>query len=267
MGHLEHAAETSPSRLPDDRAVAVTEKDRKVLWGRSGNRCAMCRHVLVAERTSEDREAVVGDEAHIAAQSPGGPRWGALAGGLGLDSYENLILLCRIHHKTVDDQPNHYTAAHLHQVKAEHEQWVESRLTDPELPSLHESIPGLLAMLPITTGAAVWQLIEGADAYLLSPPSDGEVQEDAVDLADEFLQLCRDYGDVHGNISDQGMRAVREAKRELQGYVSKLASHGLLVFGTHQLRRVPGTKPPLNFQVAVIRVLRGDDPGIRVVRE
>jgi hypothetical protein len=83
--------------------VSISDKDRKILWDRSGNRCALChRHILVAERTSADDAAVVGDEAHIAAQSLGGPRYGECARG-EIDSYENLILLCKTDHKRVDD--------------------------------------------------------------------------------------------------------------------------------------------------------------------
>jgi hypothetical protein len=58
------------------------------------------------------------------------------------------------------------------------------------------------------------------------------------------------------------MRAVREAKRELQSYVTRLADHGLLVFGSQQLRAVPGNDPPLHFRVAVIIVIRTDDADI-----
>jgi hypothetical protein len=245
--------------------VRVGDRDRRVLWGRSGNQCALCRRVLVEDRTEFDGESVVGEEAHIAAQSAGGPRAGQLAPAVDVDSYENLILLCRVHHKAVDDQPNHYTVERLREIKTEHEKGVKDRLTDVEYPSIHDPISGLLAMQALTTGAAVWQLIDGSEAYLLHPPSDSDVQEDAVDLADEFLQLCRDYGDVNGDISDQGMRAVREAKRELQGYISLLAGYGLLVFGTHQIRSVPGYNPPVTFRVAVITVIRAGEPGIAPV--
>jgi hypothetical protein len=98
--------------------VSISDKDRKILWGRSGNRCALChRHILVAERTSADDDAVVGDEAHIAAQSPGGPRYDECARG-EVDSYENLILLCKTDHKWVDDQPQHFTLARMRQIRA-----------------------------------------------------------------------------------------------------------------------------------------------------
>jgi tetratricopeptide (TPR) repeat protein len=122
--------------------VSISDKDRKILWGRSGNRCALCRRILVAERTSADNDAVVGDEAHIAARSPGGPRYGECPPDL-VDGYENLILLCKVDHKKVDDQSQHFTAARLRQVKAEHEAWVEHTLG--VLPVPHRDVVGVAA--------------------------------------------------------------------------------------------------------------------------
>ncbi len=52
----------------------ITDKDRKILWGRSGNRCAICKHELVIEATPNDAESVVGEECHIISGSPNGPR-------------------------------------------------------------------------------------------------------------------------------------------------------------------------------------------------
>jgi hypothetical protein len=42
-------------------------------------------------------------------------------------------------------------------------------------------------MIKLAIGTAVWNLVGGAEAYLLTPPSDGEIEPDAVELADEFL--------------------------------------------------------------------------------
>ena len=82
--------------------VPMSDRDRKLLWGRGGNRCAICRRVLVAERTDSDPEAVVGDEARMAARSPGGRRYGE-CDRAQVDAYENRLLLCKVHHKIVDD--------------------------------------------------------------------------------------------------------------------------------------------------------------------
>lgn len=107
--------------------MGISDKDRKILWARSGNRCALCRRVLVADRTMLDEEAIVGDEAHIAGRSQGGPRHGECDPGM-VDRYDNFILLCRVDHKKVDDQPLHYTVSRLKQFKAQHEAWVERAL-------------------------------------------------------------------------------------------------------------------------------------------
>jgi hypothetical protein len=69
--------------------------------------------------------------------SPRGPREGlATANALQRRSTgtTNLILLCRVDHKKVDDQPHHYTTARLRQSKAEHEAWVEHALGKTPLP-------------------------------------------------------------------------------------------------------------------------------------
>lgn len=224
----------------------------------------MCRQVLVADRTALDREAVVGEEAHIAAQSPGGPRYGQQP-GVAVDSYENLILLCRVHHKQVDVQEKHYTVALLLTLKAKHEQWVHERLEDLELPGLNDPIDMPLAMLALTSGEAVWHLVDGSHAYLFNAPPDGQVDAEVVDLADEFLQLCRDYGEIASEVKDRGMTAVREAQRSLQDYVTRLAGFGLLVVGARQKRQVPGYNPPVIFDVAIISVIRPEDYDIEVV--
>ena len=45
--------------------MAINDKTRKVLWGRSGNRCAICRRELVLDATTVDDVSVVGEECHI----------------------------------------------------------------------------------------------------------------------------------------------------------------------------------------------------------
>ncbi|MEW6276085.1 MAG: HNH endonuclease signature motif containing protein [Bacillota bacterium] len=100
--------------------MAISERTRKILWARSGNRCAICRCELVREEFATDPAAVVGDECHIISKKPGGPRYDPGV-KMELDSYDNLILLCKTHHKLVDDQPSRFTVEYLRMVKANHE--------------------------------------------------------------------------------------------------------------------------------------------------
>ena len=54
--------------------MAITDKTRKILWGRSGNLCAICRRELVMDATTKDDESVIGDECHMVAREINGPR-------------------------------------------------------------------------------------------------------------------------------------------------------------------------------------------------
>lgn len=88
--------------------MSILLKTHKLLWGRSGNKCAMpdCRNELIVDETETDNESIIGDEAHIIARSNDGPRGESEMSSEDRDKYDNLILLCRIHHKVIDDQPN-----------------------------------------------------------------------------------------------------------------------------------------------------------------
>lgn len=110
--------------------MAITERSRKMLWGRSAAICAFpdCPRCLIAEATPDDPDAVIGQECHIVAQAAGGPRADAGYDAAQLDDYTNLILLCRDHHGLVDAQPNTYTVETLQEYKRAHEAGVRDRL-------------------------------------------------------------------------------------------------------------------------------------------
>jgi hypothetical protein len=103
--------------------MAISDRTRSTLLIRAGGRCSLCQVLLVSEGTASDAPSVFGEVAHIVAQSPGGPRAGYIA---EVDGYDNLILLCSIHHKQIDDQPEHFTVERLRSIKLDHEAWVRA---------------------------------------------------------------------------------------------------------------------------------------------
>ncbi|WP_330182161.1 HNH endonuclease [Nocardia sp. NBC_01503] len=121
--------------------MTIEARDRKILWGRSHNLCAICRQPLVLEATATDRESVVGDEAHIVAQSGGGPRAGLIPAA-DLDKYDNLILLCKVHHKQIDDQPRFFNAEYLRELKAAHERWAAEKFDLPAADDVRQRSSG-----------------------------------------------------------------------------------------------------------------------------
>jgi hypothetical protein len=108
--------------------MSISLKTHKMLWGRASARCAFpeCRISLVEDATDTDDPALIGEECHIVASSPLGPRGEEPLASDQRDKYANLILLCRNHHKIVDDQRGKYSREILIEMKLNHELWVES---------------------------------------------------------------------------------------------------------------------------------------------
>lgn len=110
--------------------MSIGIKTRKMLWGRAANRCAHpeCKLELVMNETETDDESIIGDEAHIVAQKQNGARGDSNFPIEKIDKCGNLILLCKIHHKLVDDQFNTFSVEVLQDMKIEHENWVKEKL-------------------------------------------------------------------------------------------------------------------------------------------
>ena len=85
--------------------MAISARDRKILWAKAGNRCSYpgCWLELVLECGGPYTNAVLGEEAHIVSKKAGGPRGREDPPDGGLDSYGNFILLCPTHHTLIDD--------------------------------------------------------------------------------------------------------------------------------------------------------------------
>lgn len=110
--------------------MSLSVKDRKVLWARSGNQCAFpgCEQALVTSVPDIQTDVVLGEEAHIVATSPSGPRGDETPPTSGLHSYENVILLCPTHHTFVDSVPEMFTQDTLIGIKRMHENQIRSSI-------------------------------------------------------------------------------------------------------------------------------------------
>lgn len=114
--------------------MGISIKTRKMLWGKAANRCAYdeCKIELVMGENQTDDPSIVGEECHIVARELRGPRGDYDLQSDKRDLYNNLILLCNVHHKLVDDQPNTYSVEKLSEMKNVHEEWVNKSLNiDP----------------------------------------------------------------------------------------------------------------------------------------
>jgi len=243
--------------------MAISDKTRKILWARSGNRCAECRRQLVEEATRADAESVVGDECHIVSGQPQGPRYDANFPAARVDEPDNLILLCRVHHKMVDDQTQTYTVEALQKLKATHEAWVASTLNPSAHPleklrirRLKENIPAYL--LRLTYGRDILNIIQ--NSYAHSFDHDEPASENEAQLLAEFLQEAQDFGDLYREL--EAGDHVKAALR-MSALLQQLEGAGFWVFGGREIQRLEGgIGAPEAWPVVILHVRRSTSPEI-----
>lgn len=101
----------------NDGPCKPSAKTYNLLYAKSSNRCAFpgCKNPITFNQT------LVGNVCHIKAAKPGGPRYDPKQTNEGRHGYDNLLLMCSIHNKVVDDDETTYTVDRLKQMKADHE--------------------------------------------------------------------------------------------------------------------------------------------------
>ena len=201
--------------------MGITDKTRKILWGRSGNRCAYCKCLLVIDRTSQDDESVVGDECHVIAENEQGARGISDKTSEERDSYQNLILLCKVHHKMVDDQRETYTVQLLQKLKTDHEKWVRDTLEPSR--QTHKAIQ-LIKLPLIHNTKEIVQIV--ANAASLHTDYDTPENEHEMTLLKDFV------GEFEGLslLSDEQAYMV-EATFSIKTMLHKLEKYGYSIYG------------------------------------
>jgi len=170
-----------PDRNVGHRAIVL-------LWAHAGGMCSHpdCKMRLILEASGKDEVGIVGEVAHIIAASPRGPR-GRKKAPRTVNSDENLILLCRNHHATVDEHPETYPVDLLRSWKADHEAWVATVTT-------------------LAHGASQWTAIVQESAPLI------DVQEARAALGSGHRVVA--VAQLRGSPQRDGWQAVASAQRE-----------------------------------------------------
>lgn len=101
----------------------ITANVKQLVFAKAGCRCSFpgCNAVL-----STDSGTFIGQIAHIAAISPGGPRFSPHVDDA--DAEDNLIVLCPTHHELVDREPIVYHYDWLKTAKLNHERAIASAI-------------------------------------------------------------------------------------------------------------------------------------------
>ncbi len=211
------------------------------------------------EATDTDSEAVIGDECHIVAKEGSGPRGDSKFPEHELNSYSNLILLCKIHHKLVDDQPGAHTVDYLQKLKANHETWVRETLCYKQASPQSTNPPDRKDVLyRLISGKDVLNVLSHAQAYDFDH-DELETQAE-VDLVSEFLQNTQDWGEILADIeSGERVRIAFSLTRELR----TMEESGFIVFGGVSRRKIITNQGALDWAIASLRILRTNNPSIQ----
>lgn len=218
---------------------SIPVKDMKILCIRSGNRCAFpnCNIVLVEDKTEFDTESIVADMAHIKGEKSTTPRYDKSMSDKERNAYNNLILLCKIHHKKVDDQSNMYTVEKLLEMKDKHEKWVVDS-------TKKEIINVSFVELSAITKYLISGQSEISESYTIVPPKDkieknglsSEVESlitmgmTRVKQVAEFIDKCPDI-DFAENLK-QGFVSEYEILKNKQGLGGDDLFYALLDFAS-----------------------------------
>ena len=197
------------------------------MWGLSGNRCAICKEELFASGEVPEDSFNIGDECHIISKQKNGPRH--VSGLADYDIYENLILLCKNHHKEIDTLTTSYPEELLRYMKTNHENWVRKSLggsienDDLESPKL---------LRRITSGKELLNILDSAHGYRI------DYDEPETDEEHEYvggvLQTFTDYGDLTGMIApEQGQKV--QFSVELKKLLNALESKGYFLFAERKV--------------------------------
>ena len=129
---LEASGIGKPRVASSTRGLMISIRAQKTLWGRAAGRCSFpdCRLEVFFEEEASN-PAIIGENCHIVAEKDDGPRGDPNVPVDERNSYSNLILLCRNHHKVIDDLENgakSFPVEKLRDMKLAHEAWVREQL-------------------------------------------------------------------------------------------------------------------------------------------
>ena len=239
--------------------MPISDRDRKILWGLAANQCAMCRAELVQEEPS-GVHALVGDECHIVSPRADGPRGTAVPGPHPeLNVYANLILLCAVDHRRIDQLPDEFSVEALLSLKSAHELWQRTRGTEvgpTEVVLKRGASPYLRELL---TARDVLGIMVGAEESSLDHEDVVDAEEAA--LVGGFLQNVFDWSEIWEEI---GPAARVDATLVVKTELASLLEHGWRVFGSRTTGRLEGGVggQAIPWITAFLEVVRSDSQAI-----
>lgn len=190
--------------------MPISNRTSKTIWGQFAGRCAICREPLVYQ-TEAKNTSLIGEVAHIVGEQPGSARSNSMLTQTDRNSSDNLLLVCRKHHKIIDDQPGEYSVERLREIRSDHIDWVNASLTQP-LPWRSPLATLFYINVP---RLGEYALTKGYDIT----PSRVQNTENLSDLGFELVRVMHQYKDALAKLPFETihLREVKLVTDELVG--------------------------------------------------
>ncbi len=232
--------------------MAISDRVRKSLWAKSANRCSICKTELFAKQEGSE-EYNIGEECHIISSKSNGPRYKPNLDDY--DTFDNLILLCRNHHREVDELTDTYTEELLRYVKLKRENWVQETINSA-IKSDNQIKPRFLTR--ITSGKELLNILNESLGYRTDYDEVGS-EEDA-DFIGGVLQDLIDYGELSGMVEPYDRVKM---SYQLNDLLKTLDDKGYILFGEKTVERVKfGDGDGDKWSIATIIIKRKDSSEI-----
>lgn len=161
--------------------ATISRRDERLLHTKSGNRCAMCKTLLVD--TGNPTAACIGENAHIYGEKPDAARYDASKPPAFVNSEQNLIFLCCNCHKKIDTDVSTYPVQDLFELKRKHEQWVAQQLEEKSISYSFAELE-VLATYLTSTACPV-----SADSSFSLLRIDSKIQKNALQGVQQFINM------------------------------------------------------------------------------
>lgn len=239
--------------------MAISDKTRKTLWAKSGNRCSICRIELVQDENKPDGEFIIGEECHIVSPKEKGPR-GKYQLSYDYNHYDNMILLCANHHQMIDKKFDIYTVDKLKTIKKDHENWVYSTLEKDIMEFTNEKT-NIIILPKITSGKKIIDIIRNPDCINFG--YDELFRDEEAIIIGGFLDELKEYAD---NFSLIGYEEISKFGIWCNEKIKTLNQNGFFLFGLKRKTKFSFTIANKNSEVTLyyssFYVARQENPSI-----
>lgn len=169
--------------------------DIKLLFARSGNRCAFpkCKAPMALGDT------LIGEVCHIKGARPGSARHDPAQSPTDRHLRENLILMCPTHHTVIDDDESSYTVERLHQIKYDHEGGA-SPVSDDEVARIAISLLQNVSTEGQTGGLSAHTVNAASITVQASGVSSTPLNERQIQAVENLWQILRNFSTEFGMV-------------------------------------------------------------------